>query len=177
MVRATLVALLAAVGLPAAAATSEVSPSGFLVSLREEVPATPQQSWDALVDVGRWWSGQHSYSGDAHNLSLDPRAGGCWCERWLGNSVEHGRVLHALPGKSLRLEGAFGPLQALAVNAVLTFKLEPEGDKTAIVVTYRVRGSPDAGLDKLAAAVDSVMGEQVKRLGDLLRAATPPASR
>jgi hypothetical protein len=175
--RAALVALFAAASLPAAAATSEVSPSGFLVTLREEVPATPQDAWDVLVDVGRWWSGQHSYSGDAHNLSLDARAGGCWCERWLGNSVEHGRVLHALPGKSLRIEGAFGPLQALAVNAVLTFKLEPAGDKTAIMVTYRVRGSPDAGLDKLAEPVDSVMGAQVKRLGELLRSAAPPAPR
>jgi uncharacterized protein YndB with AHSA1/START domain len=167
--RPALAITLAALALPAAAATSEVSPSGFLVSLREEVPATPQQAWDTLVQVSRWWDGQHSYSGDAANLSLEPRAGGCWCERWAGGSVEHGRVLHALPGKSLRLEGGFGPLQAMAVNAVLTFKLEPAEGKTAIVVTYRVRGSPDAGLDKLAPAVDGVMSEQVKHLADLLR--------
>lgn len=169
MRRAALGIVLAAVSLPAAAATSEVSPAGFLVSVREEVPATAQQAWDQLVQVNRWWSGQHSYSGDAANLSLEPRAGGCWCERWAGGSVEHGRVLHALPGKSLRLEGAFGPLQAMAVNAVLTVKLEPAGDKTAIVLTYRVRGSPDAGLDKIAPAVDGVMTEQVRRLADLLR--------
>jgi len=161
--------VLAAAALPARAGVSEVTPAGFLVSLREEVPASPQQAWDALVQVNRWWNGQHSYSGDASNLSLEPRAGGCWCERWPGGSVEHGRVLYALPGKGLRIEGAFGPLQAMAVNAVLTFKLEPAGDKTAIVATYRVRGSPDAGLDKMAGPVDAVIGEQVKRLADLLR--------
>jgi hypothetical protein len=177
VLRLVFAAGLAALALPAGAAVSEVSPAGFLVSLREEVPASPQEAWDALVDIGRWWNGQHSYSGDARNLSLDARAGGCWCERWLGNSVEHGRVLHALPVKSLRLEGAFGPLQAMAVNAVLTFRLEPADGKTAIVVTYRVRGSPDAGLDKIAPAVDGVMSEQVKRLADLLRAPQPAAPR
>lgn len=176
MRRLPLAVALAASALPAAAATSEVTPSGFLVSLREEVPASPQQAWDALVQVSRWWSGKHSYSGDAANLSLEPRAGGCWCERWGDSSVQHGRVLYALPGKGLRLEGAFGPLQSMAVNAVLTFRLEPADGKTAIVVTYRVRGSPDAGLDKLAGPVDAVMGEQVKRLADLLRPAGEPAA-
>ncbi len=160
---------LAALALPAAAATSEVSSSGFLVTLREEVPATPREAWEALVRVDRWWSGEHTYSGEAANLSLEPLAGGCWCERWQGNSVEHGRVLYALPGNGLRIEGAFGPLQAMAVNAVLTFKLEAAGDRTAIVTTYRVRGAPDANLDKMAGAVDAVMGAQVKRLADLLR--------
>ena len=169
MRRAALVLALAAAGLPVHAAVSEVTPAGFLVSVREEVPAGPQAAWDTLVQVNRWWNGQHSYSGDASNLSLEPRAGGCWCERWQGNSVEHGRVLYALPGKGLRIEGAFGPLQAMALNAVLTFKLEPAGEKTAIVVTYRVRGSPDAGLDNMAGSVDAVIGEQVKRLADLLR--------
>lgn len=175
--RAALAAILAALALPAAAATSEVSPSGFLVSLREEVDGDPQRAWAALVEPARWWSSTHTYSQDAANLTLEARAGGCWCEAWKGNSVQHGRVLYALPGRALRIEGAFGPLQAMAVNAVLTFKLEPAGARTAIVVTYRVGGSPDAGLDKLAAPVDATMGEQVKRLAEVLRFPPQPAPR
>lgn len=45
-----------------AAATSEVSPTGFVVSVREETAATPQQLYAALGQVGRWWNGRHSLS-------------------------------------------------------------------------------------------------------------------
>jgi hypothetical protein len=54
---------------------------------------------------------------------------------------------------------------------------QPAGEKTAIVATYRVRGAPDAGLDKLADPVDATMGEQVKRLAELLRPGASPAPR
>jgi len=163
-------------GLPAFAATSEVTPAGFLATFREEVDASPAEAWRTVTRIDRWWSADHTYSGDAANLSLDPVAGGCWCERWNGNSVEHMRVVHALAGKSLRLEGALGPLQAMAVTGVLTLALAPNGEKTTLTVTHRVRGSPDAALDKIATAVDGVLGEQVKRLAALLRPAAAAPS-
>ena len=168
--RAALGAALAA-AFPCFATTSEVSASGFVSTFREEVEATPAEAWTAITQVGRWWDSGHTYSGDASNLSLDAVAGGCWCERWDGNSVEHMRVVQALRAKTLRLEGGLGPLQARAVNGVLTFGLAANGAKTTLTVTYRVRGSPDAGLDKVAEAVDGVLAEQVKRLAALLRRA------
>jgi len=168
--RVTLAAAIAA-SFPCAAKTSEVSPSGFVASFREEVDAPPAEAWTAIVQISRWWDGEHSYSGDPANFSLDPVAGGCWCERWDGNSVEHMRVVQVLRNNTLRLAGGLGPLQARAVNGVLTFALAPNGGKTTLSVTYRVRGSPDAGLDKVADAVDGVLGAQVKRLAALLRPA------
>src|ERR1039457_4473164 len=80
---------------PAAAATSEVSPSGFVVTLRQEVKASPHRVYEALGEVDRWWSSQHTWSGNAANLSLATQASACFCERWEGNSVEHGRVVYA----------------------------------------------------------------------------------
>ena len=146
------------------AAVSEVTPESFISAFHEEIDATPGRAWQSLVNVGGWWSSDHTYSGKASNLSLDPTAGGCWCERWSGNSVEHARVLVAMPGKLLRVEGGLGPLQALGATGVLAFKLTPHGEGTTLDVSYRVRATPDAGIDKLAPAVDGVLGEQVKRL-------------
>jgi len=149
---------------PAGAATSDVSATGFLVTLRHEVKATPHRLYEALGEVDKWWNGGHSWSGKAANLSLAKQAGGCFCERWGANSVEHARVIHAVEDRTLRLEGSLGPLQALATTSVLTFAIAPKEGGAALVVTYRVAGSETAGLQPLAGPVDGVIGEQVRRL-------------
>ncbi|MGZ5079489.1 MAG: alpha/beta fold hydrolase [Usitatibacter sp.] len=158
-------AALATAGL-AMAATSNVSKSGFLVTHRGEVKANPPALYAAIAQVGKWWSPAHTYSGDAAKLAMDPRAGGCFCETWGANSVQHARVIQAQPGKMLRLEGSLGPLQEMAVHGVMTFTIDQEGGKTALTLAYRVRGAPDAALDKLAPAVDKMIGEQFLRLVD-----------
>ena len=148
----------------AAAATSEVSPAGFLVTVRHDVKATPQRLYQALGEVDKWWNGKHSWSAKAANLSLATQAGGCFCERWEANSVEHARVIHAAQDRMLRLEGSLGPLQALAATSVLTFALAAKDGGTALLVTYRVAGNDAAGLQQLAEPVDGVIAEQVRRL-------------
>jgi len=149
---------------PAGAETSQVSASGFLVTVRHEVKAPPPRLYAALGEIDRWWNGSHSYSGQAANLSLARQAGGCFCERWGNNSVEHARVVFALEDRVLRLEGGLGPLQPLAVNGMWTFALAPKDGGTTLVVTYRVAGNEAAGLQQLAGPVDGVIVEQVRRL-------------
>jgi uncharacterized protein YndB with AHSA1/START domain len=165
-----LLAALLAAALPCLGKTSEVSSSAFLSAFHVEVPASPADAWSGMTRIPQWWSPEHTYSGDAANLTLEATAGGCWCERWKGNSVEHARVIVAMPGALLRLQAALGPLQAMAVSGVLTFRLSATASGTAIDVAYRVRGTPDAGLDKIADAVDRVLGEQVARLAASLSA-------
>jgi hypothetical protein len=148
----------------ALADTSAVSPSGFVVTHRKEVLATPQQVFEAIGRIDRWWNGAHSYSGQASNLSLDLNAGGCFCERWDGGSVLHATVVYVAKGSAVRLVGGLGPLQALPVNAVLTFGTGVVDGKTMLNVTYRVAGNAEAGLDKLAGPVDGVIGEATGRL-------------
>ena len=150
------------------ATTSEVTSSGFLASFHQDVDSPPQQAWEGITQIDQWWGSSHTYSGNAANLTLEAVAGGCWCEKWGANSVQHGRVLVAMPPAMLRLEGALGPLQALAVNAVLTFRIAKREGGSSIDVTYRVHGAPDAGLDKMAAGVDKVLEEQLARLFGLL---------
>ena len=166
--------VLALLAVGARAETVNVSATGFTSQYRDEFNASADEIWKALVQLPRWWNGSHTYSGQASNLSFDARAGGCWCERWGdGQSVQHGTVVLALPGRVLRVLGNLGPLQDLPVTGVLTFAIATQDGKTSLRMTYRVAGAADAGLDKLAAAVDRVMGEQYKRLKALAETGMP----
>ncbi|MBL8344441.1 MAG: SRPBCC family protein [Rubrivivax sp.] len=147
------------------AETSQVSGSGFTVTHAAVVTGEPEQVWQAFTQLPRWWKASHTWSGQSSNMTLDAQAGGCWCERWgEGPSAMHGRVLLALPGSALRLQAWLGPLQEMPVAGVLTFGTAKRDGQTRLRVTYRVAGGADAGLDKLAAPVDEVIGEQFKRL-------------
>lgn len=161
----------------AQADTTAVSSSGFTSSFRAEIKAAPAQAWGAVIQLPRWWNPSHTYSGNAANLSLDAQAGGCMCERWrdaagASHSVQHALVVLAQEGRVLRLSGGLGPLQDMAVVGVLTIVTAAgagaEADKHFLRMTYRVAGGAEAGLDKLAPAVDGVIGEQFKRLKSLI---------
>ncbi len=147
---------------------------GFTVTSSVNVPMPPPAAWSALSDVGRWWDPEHTYSGDARNLSLQPFVGGCFCERWgMYNGVEHMSVINARPPKSLRLSGALGPLQELAVAGVLTWDIESAGGGSKISVTYTVGGYSSQSLTALAPLVDSVLTLQMQRLGRFISTGNP----
>ncbi len=175
-IRATMVGwcLLAMTSGVAHAETSEVSSSGFTVTHSMVVDSDPAKVWIAFTQLPRWWNSAHTWSGQASNMSLDAQAGGCWCERWGdASSAMHGRVLMALPGSALRLQAWLGPLQEMPVSGVLTFGTARRDGATRLRVTYRVSGAAEAGLDKLAAAVDAVLGEQVRRLKAFVETGKP----
>ena len=67
----------------------DVTPSGFLVRYELPIGAPPPKVFDALLNVGSWWSEKHTYSGDSRNLSIEARAGGCFCEKLSAGAVEH----------------------------------------------------------------------------------------
>ena len=75
----------------------KVSSAGFLVRHEMTIAAPPARVYDALVrEVGSWWNPSHTFTGDAKNLSIDARPGGCFCEKYPnGGGVEHLRVVHA----------------------------------------------------------------------------------
>jgi len=149
------------------AARSEVTakaPDGMAIQIVAEAPLDRDAAWARLLDVASWWSSDHTYSGDARSLSLDAQAGGCWCEIWNGGEVEHGRVVMVMPKQTLRVDGAFGPLQEMGVQAAMTLTLsDGAAGKTKLTLDYKASGSSLSGLDKLAPIVDQVLGEQVKR--------------
>ena len=127
------------------AAVTQLAPNGFLIRHEVTVNAAPAKVYDAIVNVGGWWNPAHTYSGDAANLSIDARAGGCFCERLReGGAVEHMRIVAAMPGTMLRMSGALGPLQSSGLAGSLTWKLAAAGDGTTLTVTYSVGGFMDA---------------------------------
>ena len=137
----------------------------FLVAFSEPVTATPAKAYASIAQIQHWWSDEHTWSGKAANLSLKPEAGGCFCERWKDGSVEHGRVIMALPDQLLRLDAALGPLQEFALTGILSFRIKTGDDgATGLDVEYRVNGASASGLDTFAPKVDEMLGVQVARL-------------
>jgi uncharacterized protein YndB with AHSA1/START domain len=169
-----LVAVLAALAVQVARAeVTGPSPTGFTIVQRVEVQAPPERVFGAIGEIGRWWNGAHSYSGNAANLRLALSAGGCFCEHWDGGSVMHAQVVYVGSGKSVRLVGGLGPLQLLPVNAVLTIDLAAAEGRTVITWTYRVAGPADARLQEWAGPVDQVIGEQASRLAAYVQPTKP----
>jgi len=166
--------LLSLVTLGAHAEVKEAAPDHLLIQDSRTVHAPPDKLYAALVDVGHWWNGEHTYSGDASHLSLKDDAGGCFCERWKDGGAEHGHVVMALPGKLLRVEAALGPLQEFALKGILSFWVRGNDDgSTRIDVEYRVNGAAASGLDALAPQVDEMLGTQVARLKRYLDTGNP----
>ena len=163
-------ALLAVAPAHASAEVAQVSDLGFASHHEVLVDVSVMEAWAAMVRPGDWWSSDHSYSGDAANMTLAPTAGGCFCEAIPGKDgaapgeVEHMRVIHVAPGSILRLSGGLGPLQAEPVAGVLTMTLSREGEMTRITWDYVVGGYMRATMAPLAPLVDQVIGEQLLRL-------------
>ena len=147
---------------PAYADVTAKAPDGFIIQIKGEVALDRDGAWTRLLNIGGWWNGSHTYSGDAANMKLDAMAGGCWCELWAGGEVEHGRVVTVMPMSVVRLDSALGPLQDLGVSGALTLTLsEGAAGRTAITLDYKVSGSSLSKLDGLADPVNQVLTEQV----------------
>lgn len=162
---------LALASTPAAAEVAASGETGFVSHNEAVVAVSPDIAFAALAKPGDWWNPEHSYSGDAANMTLDPKAGGCFCETIPvgGGSVEHMRVVYIDPRvHTLRLRGALGPLQGEALTGTLTMTIEPSGTGSKIVWDYVVGGYARFPLSEFAPAVDGVVAEQLNRLAGLL---------
>jgi hypothetical protein len=163
---AALLVLICALAAPARAEVVDASSGGFAVKTAVDVSAVPRAAYLGLVVwIGSWWDPEHTYSGDARNLSIDPRAGGCWCEKLPNNgAVEHMRIVWLEPEKTVRLVGALGPLQEMPVTGVMTWTFMPGSAGTKIEMTYAAGGYAKGGFETTAKAVDQVLTTQVQRL-------------
>lgn len=166
MMKAIWAAALAAMLGAAGAARAEVtdrSAAGFEVTEKATIAGSPTKVWQALMRPAKWWSSQHTWSGDAKNLAIDPS--GCFCEQLKHGAVRHMTVTYAEEDKELRMFGGLGPLQTTGASGHLGVALKPSGAATEVVLTYDVGGYAKGGLaEEFAAPVDRVLGEQLGRL-------------
>jgi hypothetical protein len=166
--RSTWLAVIAA-ALSFGAARADVvdaAQTGFQVRETAEIAAPAGQVWAALGQIGRWWDPKHTWSGDASNLRLDLSTGGCLCEGLANRTgaARHMAVIFAIPGKTAILDGTLGPLMFSGASGHLVWSLAEANGKTTLTQDYYVGGYFKGGLDKLAPAVDGVIGDQLRRL-------------
>ena len=157
-----------------AAEVMDSSANGFTVKETLTIQAAPQDVFRRIFRVGDWWSPQHTFSGDAHNLSIEEKAGGCFCEKLPnGGGVKHLEVVYLAPGKAIVMHGALGPLQSIAATGSMQFQLTAADGGTKLEVTYTVGGYLAAGMNTWTAPVDSVLKEQVTRLKNYIEHVDP----
>lgn len=160
-----------------ARATAEITDSsalGFGVRETAHIAATPDKVFAALTAPQHWWSSQHTFSGNAANLTFDARAGGCWCETLAnGGSALHMTVVDVEPNKTLRLRGAMGPFQAMATETVMTWTLAPATGGTDVTLVSSTGGYTKDGLEGISKVVDRVFGEQLARLKSYVETGKP----
>ncbi len=151
---------------PAAAEVVSASPNSLEIRQTVDLPLPPDAAYQAFTAVGTWWDPEHTYSGDANNLSLNAVPGGCFCERnpKAGGGVEHMRVAYVEPGKRIVLTGSLGPLLFEATTGVMDVQLKSTATGSQLTLNYKVAGFAKGGADKLAPIVDRVLGTQVSRL-------------
>jgi hypothetical protein len=160
--------------LPAHAEVKDASASGFTVENSTVVPVDAAAAWHALIGrVDSWWPKEHSWWGAASKLSIDARAGGCFCEMAGNRQAQHMRVVFVDPPKMLRMIGGLGPLQGMGLSGVLEWRMAAVDGGTRITLWYRAGGYTPDDLGKFAHVVDSVQALQLGGLANYLRSQAP----
>jgi hypothetical protein len=157
------------------AAVADLAPNGYTIKITVTVNASPDVAYGKLVhNIGDWWSPDHTFSHDPHNLSIEEKGMGCFCEKLPGGgAARHLEVVNFLPGKSIVMIGGLGPMQMLGVNGSLTVNLSPADNGTKLDISYAVGGYMAGGFDKLAPVVDRVLTEQFTRLRNYVETGKP----
>ena len=157
----------------------ESGAGGFTVRTTLQVNALPEDVYRKLVhDIGEWWNPKHTFSGDAHNLRIEDRPGGCLCEKLANNGfTRHLELITLVPGKRLVLSGAMGPLQTLSATGTMQFVFTQSGAGTKLDAIYAVAGFLEQGMNSWAIPVDLMLAEQVTRLKSYIETGKPAASK
>ena len=152
--------------------------SSFVLQLELKIQAGPAEVFDTFVnDIGNWWDSSHTYSGDAKNLTIDARPGGCFCESFPTseqsdptNGAVHMSVAYVQKPLMIRLLGGLGPLQEEGAQGAMTIRFEGEESHTNLKVRYTVIGR---NLENWADPVNRVVSEQLERLKNYVESDSP----
>lgn len=171
---ATFVAVSALMAGSASADVSDVSSSGFQLKIATRIAAPADKVFTTIIQPSKWWNPSHTYSQNAANLSIDAKAGGCFCEALPdGGSVQHLTVATVMPGKLLRMRGALGPFQGSGIEGSMTWSLDAAGNETNLTVTYDFGGHMVGGFADWPQKANGMVSDQVARLKKYLETGAP----
>lgn len=138
--------------------------TGFSLKVVTTSTASAEQAYLAFTRIDKWWNPDHTYSGDAANLTLSIKPGGALIEALPGvGFATHMQLVYVLPGQEIRLLGGLGPLQSMGVTGAMTVQFKPHGKGSEITMLYNVSGFSGQGLRALAPIVDGVQAGQMRR--------------
>ena len=159
------------------AGVADSSTSGFTIKITTDIQAPPTEVYRKFVqNIGDWWNSAHSWSGDAHNLTIDPKPMGCFCEKLPnGGGVKHMEVVTAMPGKLLVMKGELGPMQAMAAAGSMQVQFNAVDGGTKLVLVYAVAGYTEGGMGAIAPKVDGMLQDQLTRFKSYIENKTPVA--
>ena len=160
----------------AAADIVDSSATGFTVKQSHTIQAAPQEVYRRIFRIGEWWNSQHSFSGDAHNLTIEEKAGGCFCEKLPGGgAIKHMELVYFVPGKTIVMRGAMGPFASMATEGAVEIQLSAAGGGTRIDITHALTGYVPGGLNPWAERVDFMWKDQFTRLKNYIEHGDPAA--
>jgi hypothetical protein len=170
----TLTPLLFAASVLHAEVTS-VNATGFALAFERSVQVEPDAIYAAMTRIGEWWDPAHSWEGQAENLYLDMRIGGCFCEKLAnGGGVEHLHLAYFAPGKEIRLTGGLGPLQGMGMGGAMVWTITPGEAGNTVRWSYTVHGhGTEESMGKLAPIVDYVQQQAFYRLLRYIETGSP----
>ena len=96
-IRATALLVVLAGPAPAHAEVIAQTDLGFVSRNVVVVAGSAMEVWKRLVTPAAWWLSDHTFSGDAANLTLDSVPGGCFCENLPQDDAEAGNAAKPSP--------------------------------------------------------------------------------
>jgi uncharacterized protein YndB with AHSA1/START domain len=159
------------------AEVADSSAGGFTVKIDMNIQAQPEEVFKKFVqNVGDWWNSAHTWSGDAHNLTIDAKPMGCFCEKLPnGGGVRHMEVVFASPGKALVMKGELGPMQVMAASGSMQVRFTAADGGTKLSLGYAVTGYLPGGMNAFAPRVDEMLNEQLTRFKSYVEKTVPAA--
>lgn len=151
-------------GLPTTADIQSADRHGFTLEFSAESSESASNLFAVLSgQIGQWWHPDHTWFGDPNAMSIEPVAGGCFCEHSAAGSAMHMTVGRIQAPTTLVLLGGLGPLQAAGLNGAMHWQIKEAGDKRLITLRYTVHGFSENGIEHWAKPVNSVLGLQFRR--------------
>jgi hypothetical protein len=83
----------------------------------------PHRLWLRAKRSGQTWPCVFLRNGRAATVTVDARAGGCFCEIARDRLAQHMQVVFAEPERMLRMIGGLGPLQGMGLSGVLEWRI------------------------------------------------------